>query len=38
MLGLIGEDTARITWTDSDTVVINGHALDLPNDKFDFRN
>ena len=32
------EDTANITWTDNDTVVINGHSLDVPNDKFDFRN
>lgn len=30
-------DTANITWTDNDTVVINGHSLDVPNDKFDFR-
>ncbi|WP_419096031.1 DUF5412 domain-containing protein [Rossellomorea pakistanensis] len=32
------EDTANITWTDNDTVVINGYSLDVPNDKFDFRN
>ncbi|WP_342598308.1 DUF5412 domain-containing protein [Psychrobacillus sp. FSL H8-0483] len=32
------EDTANITWTDNNTVVINGHSLDIPNDKFDFRN
>jgi hypothetical protein len=32
------EDTANITWTDNDTVVINGHSLNVPNDKFDFRN
>ena len=32
------EDTALITWTDNNTVVINGHTLDVPNDKFDFRN
>ena len=32
------EDTANITWTDNDTVVINGHSLDVPNDTFDFRN
>lgn len=32
------EDTANITWTDNNTVVINGHSLDVPNDKFDFRN
>jgi len=32
------EDTANITWTDNNTVVINGYALDVRNDKFDFRN
>jgi Family of unknown function (DUF5412) len=32
------EDTALITWKDNNTVVINGHTLDVPNDKFDFRN
>ncbi|MFJ5624845.1 DUF5412 domain-containing protein [Peribacillus loiseleuriae] len=32
------EDTANIIWTDNNTVVINGHTLDVPNDKFDFRN
>ncbi|WEG15087.1 DUF5412 domain-containing protein [Alkalihalophilus pseudofirmus] len=32
------EDNANITWTDNDTVVINGHTLDVPNEKFDFRN
>ena len=32
------EDTANINWTDNDTVVINGHSLDVPNDTFDFRN
>lgn len=32
------EETANITWTDNDTVVINGHSLDVPKDKFDFRN
>lgn len=32
------EDTATITWSDNDTVVINGHLLDVPNEKFDFRN
>ena len=31
------EETANITWTDNDTVEINGHTLDVPNDKFDFR-
>ncbi|MFP7486262.1 DUF5412 domain-containing protein [Priestia filamentosa] len=32
------EDTANIKWLDNDTVVINGHTLDVPNEKFDFRN
>ncbi|WP_318617611.1 DUF5412 domain-containing protein [Sporosarcina sp. YIM B06819] len=32
------EDTANIIWTDNNTVVINGNSLDVPNDKFDFRN
>lgn len=32
------EDTANIIWTDNNTVVINGHTLNVPNDKFDFRN
>lgn len=32
------EDTANIMWTDNNTVVINGHTLNVPNDKFDFRN
>jgi len=32
------EETANITWTDNDTVVINGHSLDVPKGKFDFRN
>jgi len=31
------EEIAEITWKDNDTVVINGHTLDVPNDKFDFR-
>ena len=31
------EETAEITWKDNDTVVINGHTLNVPNDKFDFR-
>ncbi|RIW28687.1 hypothetical protein D3H55_21160 [Bacillus salacetis] len=31
------EETATIVWTDNDTVVINGHTLDVPNQKFDFR-
>lgn len=32
------EETATIIWTDNNTVVINGHLLDVPNEKFDFRN
>jgi len=32
------EDTAKISWTDNNTVIINGHTLDVPSDKFDFRN
>ena len=31
------EDTAEIEWIDNDTVVINGHTLEVPNEKFDFR-
>lgn len=31
------EDTANISWIDDDTVNINGHILNLPNDKYDFR-
>jgi hypothetical protein len=29
------EDTANIIWTDNNTVVINGHMLDVRRDKFD---
>jgi len=32
------EDSAYIEWIDKDTVVINGHSLNVPNEKFDFRN
>ncbi|WP_438319044.1 DUF5412 domain-containing protein [Sporosarcina sp. FA9] len=32
------EESAKITWTDNNTVVINGHTLDVRRDKFDFRN
>lgn len=32
------EDNANIKWIDSDTVVINGHTLTVPNEKFDYRN
>lgn len=31
------ESTAKIEWVDNKTVVINGHTLDVPNGKFDFR-
>ena len=31
------EETAEIEWTDNDRVVINGHTLHVPKDKFDFR-
>lgn len=33
-----GEETAVLEWTAKDTVVINGHALKVPDEKFDFRN
>ncbi len=32
------EENANISWNDNDTVVINGHKLDVPDDKYDFRN
>jgi hypothetical protein len=32
------EETASISWTDPDTVVINGHTLNVPHDRFDYRN
>lgn len=32
------ENNANIDWIDNDTVVINGYTLNVPNDKFDFRN
>lgn len=32
------EETADIKWIDHDTVVVNGHTLKVPKDKFDFRN
>lgn len=32
------EETAKIEWIDNDTVVINGHTLNVPKEKFDFRN
>ncbi|WP_413368005.1 DUF5412 domain-containing protein [Lysinibacillus sp. 3P01SB] len=31
------ESTAKIEWLDNNTVVINGHTLEVPNEKFDFR-
>jgi len=31
------EDTADIEWIDNDTVVINGHTLNVPKEKFDYR-
>lgn len=31
------EDNAIIEWINDNTVVINGHKLDVLNDKFDFR-
>lgn len=32
------QETAKIEWIDNDTVAINGNILDVPDDKFDFRN
>ncbi len=32
------ESTAKIEWIDDDTVVIKGHRLNVPKEKFDFRN
>ena len=32
------EDSADLKWLDNATVMINGHSLDVPKDKFDFRN
>ena len=32
------ESTAKNEWIDDDTVVINGHRLNVPKEKFDFRN
>lgn len=31
------ENAATILWSDNDTVVINGHEIDVPNGKYDFR-
>jgi len=30
-------DKSDISWEDDDTVMINGHAIDLPNGKYDWR-
>jgi Family of unknown function (DUF5412) len=31
------EESAHLSWKDDDTVIINGHTLDVPGDRFDFR-
>ena len=31
------QNEATIEWIDKNTVVINGHELDVPNEKFDYR-
>ncbi|WP_180230885.1 DUF5412 family protein [Bacillus cereus] len=31
------EDTAKIVWQDNDTVIINEHTLNIPEDTYDFR-
>ncbi|WP_282943405.1 DUF5412 domain-containing protein [Paenibacillus sp. RC67] len=31
------ENKATIVWSDNNTVIINGHTLNVPNDKYDFR-
>jgi len=31
------EETATIEWTDKNTVVVNGHILHVPKDRFDYR-
>lgn len=31
------QNKAIIEWIDNDTVIINGHELNVPNEKFDFR-
>ncbi|MGE7023038.1 DUF5412 family protein [Solibacillus cecembensis] len=31
------ELTAKIEWFDNKTVVINGHTLEIPNEKYDWR-
>ena len=30
-------DSASLIWIDNDTIWINGHEIDLPDDKYDFR-
>ncbi|MGX5435379.1 DUF5412 domain-containing protein [Bacillus toyonensis] len=32
------EDTAKIVWKDNDTVIINGHTLNVPEESYDFIN
>ena len=32
------ESTAKIEWLDNETVAINGHILEVPNGKYDWRN
>lgn len=32
------ESTAEIEWKDNYTVMINGHTLNVPSEKYDFRN
>ncbi|KAB7653410.1 DUF5412 domain-containing protein [Bacillus bombysepticus] len=32
------EDTEKIVWKDNNTVIINGHTLNVPEDTYDFRN
>ncbi|PEJ82826.1 DUF5412 domain-containing protein [Bacillus toyonensis] len=32
------EDTAKIVWKDNDTVIINEHTLNVPEESYDFRN
>lgn len=32
------EEEAEIEWLDEDTVVINGRTLDVPDERYDFRN
>jgi len=30
-------DSAAVIWVDNDTILINGHEIDLPYGKYDFR-